>query len=120
MERGLYVDGRWRAASDGGTTEVVNPATETVIGTAAAGTVADATDAVTAARRAFDDGRWSGLTPAERAAVLGRLHEALTGRIERHVALSVAESGAPRGQSAAFVASGLAHLEYAITVATSE
>ena len=120
MERGLYVDGRWRAATGGGTADVVNPATETVIGTAATGTVADAADAVSAAHRAFHDGRWSGLTPADRAAALRRLHRTLTDRIDHHVALSVAESGAPRRQAGAFVASGLAHLEYAIEVATGE
>ncbi|MET7422575.1 aldehyde dehydrogenase family protein [Dactylosporangium sp. NPDC005555] len=120
MERGLYVDGQWRAAFGGATADVVNPATEAVIGSAADGAAADATGAVRAAHRAFHDGRWSGLTPAGRAAALRRLHRTLSDRVEDHVALSIAESGAPRGQSAAFVASGLAHLEYAIGAATAD
>ncbi|MFF0717554.1 aldehyde dehydrogenase family protein [Micromonospora sp. NPDC003816] len=120
MGQGLYVDGRWRAASDGDTADVVNPATEAVIGTTAVGTVSDAADAVAAAHRAFHDGRWSGLLAADRAAALRRLRRRLSDRIDHHVALSVAESGAPRGQSAAFVAAALAHLGYAIEVATGE
>ncbi|QOC92141.1 aldehyde dehydrogenase family protein [Micromonospora craniellae] len=120
MGQGLYVDGRWRAASDGGTAGVVNPATEAVIVAAPVGTVADAADAVAAAHRAFHDGRWSGLVPADRAAALRRLRQRLGDRIGHHVALSVAESGAPHGQSTAFVTAALAHLEYAIDVATGE
>lgn len=99
------------------TAEVINPATEAVIGTAPVGTVADADAAVAAARAAFDDGRWSGLPPAERADALRRLHAVLSRDLDRHVDLCVAESGTPRPHATAFIASGLAHLEYAAGVA---
>jgi aldehyde dehydrogenase (NAD+) len=116
----LYVDGGWRDAAGGATIDVINPATEAVVGPAPDGGVEDAGTAVAAARAAFDDGRWSGLAPAARAEALRRLHAALTDRLEHHVALCVAESGAPKAQAAAFIASGLAHLAYAIGAATLE
>lgn len=50
----LYIDGRWVAPAGTGTIDVVDPATEEVIGHVPAGTDVDVDDAVAAARRAFD------------------------------------------------------------------
>jgi len=55
----LFIDGKWRAASDGGTFDVINPADESFVGTAADATAADVSDAVGAARTAFDATTWS-------------------------------------------------------------
>jgi aldehyde dehydrogenase (NAD+) len=54
----LFIDGTWRAAADGGTFEVINPADESHVGTAADATAQDVADAVGAARRAFDTTDW--------------------------------------------------------------
>lgn len=64
------IDGAHVPASDGGRMDVVSPLNGQVMTTIAAGTAADADAACAAARRAFDDGRWSGLPPASRKAVL--------------------------------------------------
>ena len=53
------IDGEPRNASDGATMEVISPLDGQVLTTIPAGTKSDVDDAVTAARRAFDDGRWS-------------------------------------------------------------
>ena len=50
----LYIDGKFRPASDGGRFEVYDPATEEVIAEVADGTVEDAIAAVDAAAEAFD------------------------------------------------------------------
>ncbi|MBU8810220.1 aldehyde dehydrogenase family protein [Mycolicibacterium goodii] len=50
----LYIDGRWVAPAGTGTIDVVDPATEQVIGHVPAGTDVDVDVAVAAARRAFD------------------------------------------------------------------
>src|SRR3984885_11582179 len=55
----LFIGGEWRAASDGGTFEVIHPADESFVGTAADATAADVSDAVGAARTAFDTTTWS-------------------------------------------------------------
>ncbi|GLY95711.1 aldehyde dehydrogenase [Actinoplanes sp. NBRC 103695] len=64
-------------ASDG-VIEVINPATEEVLGTVPEGTAADVDAAVAAARAAFDG--WAGTPMAERGAALDRLHTALSAR----------------------------------------
>ena len=55
----LFINGAWRTASDGGTFAVINPADESFVGTAADATAKDVSDAVAAARRAFDNTDWS-------------------------------------------------------------
>lgn len=68
-----FIDGRFVDAASGRTFDCVNPATGAVLAEVAEGDAADIDLAVTAARRAFDDGRWSRKAPAERKAVLLRL-----------------------------------------------
>ena len=50
----VFIDGRWVSPSGTGSIEVVDPATEEVIGKVPAGSVADVDAAVSAARAAFD------------------------------------------------------------------
>jgi acyl-CoA reductase-like NAD-dependent aldehyde dehydrogenase len=90
--RGLYVDGRW-IDGGGGEEDVLNPATEDVIGRAPVGDAAAAREAIAAARRAFDTGPWPRLAMAQRAAFLARMHAALQARREQIAALIVAEVG---------------------------
>ena len=68
----FYIDGQWVAPAAGATTmDVVNPATEEVIGKLSLGTAADADRAVAAARAAFAS--WSQSSREERMALLGRI-----------------------------------------------
>ena len=55
---GLYINGKWTDGTGSEQISVLNPATETVIGTAPQGTVTDVQEALRAARAAFDDGPW--------------------------------------------------------------
>lgn len=74
----LYINGLARAASDGGTYPLHNPARPSeLVGHVAAGTERDAEDAVQAAHRAFP--AWSALSYAERAAQLNRVADLLVG-----------------------------------------
>ncbi len=89
----LYIDGAWVASSGTGTIDVVNPATEEVVGRVAEGTPEDVDRAVAAARAAFET--WSQTSVDERAKYLSRLHEALTARAEEVAATITEEMGAP-------------------------
>ena len=89
----LYIDGTWVRSTGSETIEVVNPATEEVIGSVPAGTPADVDRAVAAARRAFPD--WAGRGPEERAKYLSGLQEALAARQEEIASTISAEMGAP-------------------------
>jgi len=89
---GHYIDGQW-TDPDSGRYDVVNPATETVIGTAPDASVAQVQQAVAAARAAFDTGPWPSATPAERARCLQQLSDALMAKGEEIYALAQAEWG---------------------------
>ncbi|MBP7231808.1 MAG: aldehyde dehydrogenase family protein [Syntrophaceae bacterium] len=64
----LFIDGQFVDATGGKTFETFDPGTGMPIATLAKAGVADAEAAIAAARRAFDSGIWSGLTPAARMA----------------------------------------------------
>jgi len=87
-DQGHLIDGARVAASDGGTMPVVSPIDGRGFARMARGTASDVDAAVAAARAAFEDGRWSGLPPARRKAVLTRL----AGLVERE-ALELAVLG---------------------------
>ncbi|MGO3327216.1 aldehyde dehydrogenase [Gordonia sp. (in: high G+C Gram-positive bacteria)] len=78
-----------------GTFDVVNPATEEVIGQAADASEADMDAAIAAARTAFDTTPWS-RDPAFRATCLRQLRDALMGHIEELREITIAEVGAPK------------------------
>jgi aldehyde dehydrogenase (NAD+) len=63
----FFIDGAWRKADTDDFFEVVSPSTEEVIGRVPAASTADIDAAVAAARKAFDEGPWPRMTPAERA-----------------------------------------------------
>jgi len=69
----MLIGGQWVDATGGQTLSVVNPASEAVIATVAAGQQSDVDAAVAAARKAFDSGPWSRAKPAERERLLLRL-----------------------------------------------
>ncbi len=91
----LYIDGAWADASDGGTWEQMNPATNEVVTTFAIGTVADVDRAVGAARRAFDEGPWPRMTAKERKGYFTRLVALITDHGEELNRLQTLEMGMP-------------------------
>ena len=89
----LYIDGKWTSEAAVGTIEVIDPATEEVIGTVPEASTKTAVAAIEAARRAFDEGPWPWMKPAERAAKLVRMAEILEARAADLRELIVAETG---------------------------
>lgn len=90
---GLFIGGQWTPLPAGQHEDVINPATEAVIGRAPVGDLGHARSAIDAARHAFDHGPWPRLPQAERTAVMRRLHQALMQRAESLVPMMVAEGG---------------------------
>ncbi|MBV6756556.1 aldehyde dehydrogenase [Rhodococcus opacus] len=89
----LLIDGKLIPGS-GGTFEVINPATEDVLGRAADATDSDMDAAIAAARRAFDHTTWS-RDHAFRARCLRQLRDVLQSHIEELREITIAEVGAP-------------------------
>jgi aldehyde dehydrogenase (NAD+) len=109
----FYIGGQWVEPAGTDTFEVVNPATEAVVGTVAAGSAADVDRAVAAAREAF--GAWSTTTVKERLDVLGAIQQAYTARSADLGAALIEELGAPAYLANGFqVGLGAGHLATAI------
>lgn len=113
--RQFYIDGDWVNPSSDAVIAFTDPATETQIGTIAAGTAADVDRAVAAARRAF--GSFSLTPPEERRALLGRILALMEVRAEDLAQAMTLEMGtAITFSRTAQVPFGIAHIRAAIEV----
>ncbi|QJT05265.1 aldehyde dehydrogenase family protein [Streptomyces asoensis] len=92
----LYIDGRRTEGRSDTPILVRNPATEETVAEVPGSSPADVREAVEAARRAFDEGPWPRLRPAERAAVLLRMADEMERRLPELVAVNMAEAGSVR------------------------
>ena len=88
----LYIDGRWVEPEDGRYDDV-SPATEQTIATALDASVGQVSNAIAAARRAFDSGPWGAMSPQDRAGCLNQLGDALMKHADEFFALSQVEWG---------------------------
>ncbi|WP_052664897.1 aldehyde dehydrogenase family protein [Nitriliruptor alkaliphilus] len=91
----LWIDGDWTPAADGRRRDVLDPATGELVTTVAEAGAEDVARAAAAARAAFDDGRWSGQTPRQRAQVLLRAAALLRERAEEFAQLESLDVGKP-------------------------
>jgi acyl-CoA reductase-like NAD-dependent aldehyde dehydrogenase len=108
----LWVDGAPAPARSEARFERPSPFDGSVAATFADGDVADAERAVTAARRAFDDGPWSGLPARTRHDVLAAASRLLTEHTTELTERMVLESGKPVVLAAGEVASAARTLDY--------
>lgn len=92
----LYIDGLWSASDGDVTIDVINPATEAVIGRVPQATPTDVHRAIDAARRAFDDGPWPRMSVRERARIMVRMADEMDRRFNELVRLNMAETGSVR------------------------
>ncbi len=102
--RDLLIGGAWAPARAGGTITTHNPATEAALCAVALADEGDVDQAVRAARKAFDDGVWSGIAPGERARLLWRIAELIDRDVETLAMLITLDNGKPlaeaRGEAA--------------------
>ncbi len=111
------IDGQWLDSADAAVTERVTPSHGVVVSRAAKGGKSEAEAAIAAARRAFDDGRWSQLSGKARALVLLKVADLIEANADRMALLETLESGKPITQSTGEV-SGAADLwRYAASLA---
>ncbi len=91
----MLIGDRRAAAADGVTSEIVDPSTGAVIAHVPAAGARDVGAAVSAARAAFDDKRWRGRPPAERARVLWRVADLLEARADELARVESRNTGKP-------------------------
>jgi betaine-aldehyde dehydrogenase len=90
-----YIDGEFRDAADGRTTEVVDPTTGDPYATAPLSGQTDVDAAMAAAAAAFP--AWRDTTPAERQRALLKIADAVEARAEDLIAAEVRNTGKPVG-----------------------
>ncbi|WP_405373095.1 MULTISPECIES: 5-carboxymethyl-2-hydroxymuconate semialdehyde dehydrogenase [unclassified Microbacterium] len=94
-----YIDGSFVDSVDGATFDVLEPVSNEVYVTAAAGKQADVALAVAAARHAFTDGPWPRMLPRERSRVLHRIADLVESSDARLAELESFDSGLPITQA---------------------
>ena len=93
----LFIDGVWRQASSGQTIPVIDPATESRIGSVAHATRDDLDAALAAAARGFEV--WRRTSAYDRAKLMRRAADIVRMRVEDIATLMVRENGKPLAQA---------------------
>ncbi len=91
----MMIGGRSTEADSGHTFEVIDPATGRELTQVPRGGQADVDAAVSAAREAFDDKRWSGLRPGKRSEILFKVGELIKRNIPELSQLEALDAGKP-------------------------
>ncbi|MEY8839592.1 aldehyde dehydrogenase [Cribrihabitans sp. XS_ASV171] len=104
-----FIDGRFTDAVSGKRFASINPATGATLAEVAECDAEDVDRAVRAARRAFDDGRWSRAAPGDRKAVLLRLAELIRENLHEMALLDSLDMGKLVQDAATIDAPGAAH-----------
>jgi phenylacetaldehyde dehydrogenase len=95
VPRQLFIDGRWADAASGRTFETPNPATGEILARVAEGEAEDINRAVKAARRAFEAGPWSRMTPSERGRIIWRIGDLILEHLDELAQLESLDNGKP-------------------------
>jgi phenylacetaldehyde dehydrogenase len=95
----LFIDGAWVDSSHDRTIPVYDPSTGKEIARIADASDADVDRAVAAARRAFDDGRWSGLPPYARQRIMEKLADLIEAHLQELAELESIDNGKPKTMS---------------------
>jgi phenylacetaldehyde dehydrogenase len=93
--RKVLIDGRWVPAQSGETFDVFNPADGQRIARVAACEKVDVDAAVSAARKAFDEGPWPRMTPSERGKIIWKIGDLILDNLEELAQLESLDNGKP-------------------------
>jgi len=97
----LFINGEWVDSTGGETLGVIDPSSGKEISRFIDATDADVDKAVAAARRAFDDGRWSDLPPIVREGIMHKLADILANHADELAELEAIDNGKPKGMAGA-------------------
>ena len=93
--RQLFINGQWADAASGKTFATPNPATGETLANIAEGDTEDIDRAVRAARRAFEEGPWSKMTPSERGRIIWRIGDLILEHTDELAQLESLDNGKP-------------------------
>jgi aldehyde dehydrogenase (NAD+) len=89
----LFIDGKWVSSRSGKTFQTFNPSSGELLATCASADQQDVDDAVKAAWRAFET--WKQVSPAQRAAYLLRIADAIEANAEHLAMVETLDNGKP-------------------------
>lgn len=104
-----FIDGKFVDAASGKVFDTVNPATGAILTSVSECDAVDVDRAVAAARRAFDDGRWSRMAPGDRKAVMLKLAGLIRENLEEMALLDSLDMGKLVSDAVTVDAPGSAH-----------
>ena len=93
--RQLFINGQWVDAASGRTFDTPNPATGETLARIAEGDAEDINRAVRAARKAFEEGPWSRMTPSERGRIIWRIGDLILQHVDELAQLESLDNGKP-------------------------
>ena len=112
MHTDLFINNEYRPALSGKRFDVINPATEEVVGAVAEGDGADIDNAVGAARACFNSEAWQKLSPRKRGAMLAKAADILASRQADIARLESLQNGKPLFESNIDCAMAIETLRY--------
>jgi phenylacetaldehyde dehydrogenase len=95
VPRQLFINGQWVDAASGRTFDTPNPATGETLASVAEGDAEDINRAVKAARRAFEEGPWSRMSPSERGRIIWRIGDLILEHTDELAQLESLDNGKP-------------------------
>ena len=93
--RKLFINGQWADAASGKTFETPDPATGETLARVAEGDAEDIDRAVRAARKAFEEGPWSRMTPSERGRIVWKIGDLILEHVDELAQLESLDNGKP-------------------------
>jgi phenylacetaldehyde dehydrogenase len=93
--RQLFINGQWVDAASGKTFETPDPATGQTLARIAEGDAEDINRAVKAARKAFEEGPWSRMTPSERGRIVWKIGDLILEHTDELAQLESLDNGKP-------------------------
>ncbi len=97
----LFINNEWVASSHDATIAVEDPSSGKEICRIVDASDKDVDRAVSAARIAFDDGRWTGLAPMQRERIINRLADLIEANADEFAEIEAIDNGKPKGMAAA-------------------
>ena len=93
--RQMFINGQWTEAASGKTFDTPNPATGETLARVAEGDAEDINRAVKAARKAFEEGPWSRMSPSERGRIIWRIGDLILAHTNEFAQLESLDNGKP-------------------------
>ncbi len=108
----LLIGGNLVDAAEGQTFESINPATDEVWAVISKAGTEDVDRAVAAARKAFDEGPWPGMPPAQRGRVLRKMAQIMQDRADEIGRLESMDTGKPLARATGEILGSAAVFDY--------